>query len=61
MTERVLNRLGRPRLLWVLLWAAVPLLSPIVFATRSGCPGAGWARPSSSISWPHRRFSALEF
>jgi hypothetical protein len=33
LTERILVRLGRPRWLWICLWAAVPLLSPLVFAT----------------------------
>jgi hypothetical protein len=33
LTERVLDRLGRPRWLWIGLWACVPLLSPVVFAT----------------------------
>jgi hypothetical protein len=33
LTERILVRLGRSRWLWISLWAAVPLLSPFVFAT----------------------------
>jgi hypothetical protein len=31
ITERILDRLGRPRWLWVLLWSLVPLISPLVF------------------------------
>jgi hypothetical protein len=31
LTERVLRRLGRPRLLWIALWALVALVSPVVF------------------------------
>lgn len=33
LTEQVLARLGRPRWLWICLWASIPLLSPFVFAT----------------------------
>ncbi len=33
LTERVLIRLGRPRWLWVTLWALVPLVSPLVLGT----------------------------
>jgi hypothetical protein len=46
LTERVLARLGRPRRLWMLLWAAVPLLSPVVFGSAirlSGQPLDGGA------------------
>lgn len=32
MTERILTRLGRPKWLWVILWALVPLISPFIFA-----------------------------
>jgi hypothetical protein len=32
VTERILRRLGRPRWLWIVLWALVPLVSPVVFA-----------------------------
>lgn len=31
ITERILRRLGRPRWLWIVLWALVPLLSLLVF------------------------------
>src|SRR5919108_5785091 len=31
LTERVLARLGRPRAVWTMLWAIVPLLSPVLF------------------------------
>jgi len=31
VTERILRRLGRPRWLWIVLWALVPLVSPLVF------------------------------
>ncbi|HEU5203596.1 MAG TPA: hypothetical protein VFU17_04810 [Candidatus Limnocylindrales bacterium] len=33
LTERVLDRLGRPRWLWIAAWSLVPLLSWSVFAT----------------------------
>ena len=33
LTERILRRLGRPRWLWILLWSAVALISPLVFGT----------------------------
>lgn len=33
LTERVLRRLGRPRRVWIVLWALVPLLSPLLFST----------------------------
>lgn len=36
LTERVLDRLGRPRLFWIVLWSLVPLASPLVF--RAGSP-----------------------
>jgi hypothetical protein len=39
LTERILVRLGRPRWLWISLWAAVPLLSPLVFATAIALSG----------------------
>jgi hypothetical protein len=32
LTERILARLGRPRWLWICLWASIPLLSPLVFS-----------------------------
>jgi hypothetical protein len=32
LTERVLGRLGRPRLLWIVLWSLDALISPVVFA-----------------------------
>ena len=32
VTERILRLLGRPRWLWIVLWALVPLVSPLVFA-----------------------------
>lgn len=31
LTERVLERLGRPRIGWILAWSVVALLSPLVF------------------------------
>jgi hypothetical protein len=31
LTERVLDRLGRPRSVWILVWALVPLISPLVY------------------------------
>src|SRR3954468_1581495 len=48
VTERVLARLGRPRLLWVVVWSLVALITPPVFfnALRvSGYPAA----PSDQI------------
>jgi hypothetical protein len=33
ITERVLRRLGRPKWLWILLWAVVPLGSQLAFMT----------------------------
>jgi hypothetical protein len=33
ITERVLRRLGGRRAVWILLWSAVPLLSPLIFST----------------------------
>lgn len=33
LTERVLDRLGSPRWLWVVLWALVPFASMLVFTT----------------------------
>lgn len=37
LTEQVLDRLGEPRWAWIVLWSAVPLVSPFVFggAVRS--------------------------
>jgi hypothetical protein len=32
ITDRILGRLGPPRWRWIVLWALVPLLSPVVFA-----------------------------
>ena len=32
VTERILGALGGSRVVWILLWAALPLLSPIVFS-----------------------------
>jgi hypothetical protein len=32
LTERVLRRLGRPRLLWIVLWSLDALIAPVVFA-----------------------------
>jgi hypothetical protein len=40
LTERILGRLGRPRRLWIARWSAVPLLSPVVFATAIRLTGA---------------------
>jgi hypothetical protein len=31
LTERILNRLGRGRRLWILVWALIPLVSPFVY------------------------------
>jgi hypothetical protein len=31
LTERILDRLGRPRSFWIALWSLVPLASPLVF------------------------------
>jgi hypothetical protein len=45
ITERVLHRLGRPRLLWIVLWAAVPLISPIVFGTAIRLSGRSFGTP----------------
>lgn len=33
LTERVLGRLGGPRWLWIAMWAAVPLVSLLVYTT----------------------------
>ncbi len=38
LTERVLRRLGPPRFLWVLLWAAVPFLSASLIRLALGRP-----------------------
>lgn len=32
VTERILRHLGQPKWLWIVLWALVPLVSPLVFA-----------------------------
>ena len=39
LTERVLDRLGPPKWLWMCLWAAVPLISPLVFSTAITATG----------------------
>jgi len=39
LTERILERLGRPKWLWMCLWAAVPLISPLVFSTAITATG----------------------
>jgi hypothetical protein len=44
LTERVLDRLGPPRVAWILAWSLVALVSPLVFAAAirlSGRPLAG--------------------
>ena len=33
VTERILRTLGRSRLVWILVWAALPLVSPLIFST----------------------------
>jgi hypothetical protein len=45
ITERILRRLGRPRWLWILLWAMVPLISPFVFATAIRLSGDALTTP----------------
>ncbi len=39
VTERVLARLGRPRWLWIVLWASTALISPAFFTTAIGLSG----------------------
>lgn len=45
VTELVLRRLGRPRWLWIALWAMVPLISPLVFATAIRLSGDALETP----------------
>ena len=33
VTERILRRLGGRRAFWIVLWSAIPLLSPLIFST----------------------------
>jgi hypothetical protein len=33
LTEWILRRLGGRRAFWIVLWSAVPLLSPFIFST----------------------------
>ena len=39
ITERILRRLGGRRAFWILLWSAVPLLSPFIFSTAIRATG----------------------
>jgi hypothetical protein len=39
ITERILRWLGQPRWLWVIAWALVPLVSPLIFSTAIRASG----------------------
>jgi hypothetical protein len=49
VTERVLRRLGRPRLLWIVLWSLDALVTPVVFTTAIALSGHDLA-PSDRLN-----------
>jgi len=51
-TERILRALGGDRTVWVLLWAALPLVSPLIFSTVARATGRSFGTAEFLDAFP---------